>query len=81
MSVEKHLVGNEKMEDLDFEVVETEEKCLVKEGKKCLCPISKFKIEGYKFECHWKGCNEEVIGNSKDEVLNKAKNHLFKHFD
>ncbi len=80
--IEKIKIGEEeKLEDLDLEIEEQVEECMLSDGDECTLPIKKFKIEGYKFDCVYEGCQEEFIGKSKDEVISKAKTHLVRHLD
>jgi len=55
--------------------------CILKEGNECVGPILETNIKGYKFECHFKDCQEEFVGLSEEEVIDKAKSHLIGHSD
>ncbi len=80
---EKIEVGEPK-EVKDYEVRDKEGEviqCILKEGDECVGPILETCIPGYKFECHFKDCEEEFTAISKEEVIEKAKSHLISHSD
>jgi len=61
--------------DNNEEIVECVHIC----GERCVCPIYRNEIDGYKFKCEYGHCSEEIVGDSKEEVISKAENHLVKH--
>ncbi|MBS3781368.1 MAG: hypothetical protein KGY68_02025 [Candidatus Thermoplasmatota archaeon] len=80
---EKIEVGEPK-NTIDYEIRDQEGKviqCILEEGNRCVGPVLEKKIKGYKFECHYENCEEDFIGLSKEEVIEKAKSHLISHSD
>ncbi len=67
------------IDELDLEVDKIMEQCMVEEGEECVCPIFKFKVEGYQFQCQLDGCHERFVSDSREEVMEKAKEHMLKH--
>ncbi len=69
------------IDDLNLKVEKELEQCIVQEGEKCFCPIVKFKVEGYQFQCDFDGCHEEFIEDSRDEIISRAEDHMRRHLD
>jgi len=69
------------IDDLDLEVEKEMEQCVVQEGEKCYSPITKFKIEGYQFQCDYDGCHKEFIESSKEKIIERAEEHMARHLE
>lgn len=78
--IDKTEIDEEHFKNLELD--KTEEKlveCALIVGEECICPILETEITGYKFKCTREGCEKEIVGLSKDNVISQAKSHLIEH--